>query len=698
MLRAKRLAAVVVASVVMVALTPAAALAARASGAPNPGEPTSIADLSGIQPTSSEVPPLSSDVDPAALLADAASTPDPVAHLPGRAATPGLSAFPTIQGQSVASVVASARAKHSVDETTAPTAAANGAVAADVVDIQGTVTGPDLPDAMVYAKSDTETFSAYIDEAGHYDVPVTPGAYHVGVLFQNQRQAAWYTPGGPVPVSHLSSLVTAPATIDLALPPDQILSGVVGAGGNPAAGVAVDIYDLYFDIVATTYTAADGTYDLLVAPGRYLVGAETAAGYAGVWYASGGSVVSSADADPVTVSNSAVSGINITMPQMQTISGTVYQTSTSRLAGAVIEFWVNGVFWDAAASSSGSSAGSFSVSVPPGSSQMWFWDGPESSLAPGWYAGGTSLTADWKAAAVIRVSTVPVSGLKVIMPAAHTISGSFLCASSQSDVEVDAFVNGSAVSFSETYATTNGRSLFSIPVMSATYTLLLPNRTCGVSVWYRPGGYAIDGADATPVVVGSSNISDIGIDAPAPTGIMGRIENEDGLGLYSIVELYHNGHYYAGSATAGYLGVSVPSASWTVYAFDAAGFYGSGWYSTHGLVRSSSQASLVNSASNPTNIDVVLPYLTVPGKPTGVTAGGFHNGAVVTWSAPADDGGTDITKYTVTSSPAGKTCTSISETRCIVYGLTNGTSYTFTVKATNAVGTGAVGIAFYRES
>jgi hypothetical protein len=61
--------------------------------------------------------------------------------------------------------------------------------------------------------------------------------------------------------------------------------------------------------------------------------------------------------------------------------------------------------------------------------------------------------------------------------------------------------------------------------------------------------------------------------------------------------------------------------------------------------------------------------------------------AVVTWSA-GDGNGDAITKYTVTSSPGGFTCESAT-TSCEVTGLTNGQDYTFTVTATNTVGTNA---------
>jgi hypothetical protein len=60
----------------------------------------------------------------------------------------------------------------------------------------------------------------------------------------------------------------------------------------------------------------------------------------------------------------------------------------------------------------------------------------------------------------------------------------------------------------------------------------------------------------------------------------------------------------------------------------------------------------------------------------------------VSFSAPADNGGSAITSFTVTSSPAGGTATGASSPLTVT-GLTASTSYTFTVTATNAIGTGA---------
>jgi hypothetical protein len=62
--------------------------------------------------------------------------------------------------------------------------------------------------------------------------------------------------------------------------------------------------------------------------------------------------------------------------------------------------------------------------------------------------------------------------------------------------------------------------------------------------------------------------------------------------------------------------------------------------------------------------------------------------ASVSFGAPAYTGGTAITSYTVTSSPGGITASGASSP-ILVSGLTNDTSYTFTVVATNIAGNSA---------
>ena len=101
----------------------------------------------------------------------------------------------------------------------------------------------------------------------------------------------------------------------------------------------------------------------------------------------------------------------------------------------------------------------------------------------------------------------------------------------------------------------------------------------------------------------------------------------------------------------------------------------------------SSQPSLPSNSVTPA---------TTPATPNAPVATSGNAQASVTWTKPAD-GGSTITGYTVTSSSTGYTVTSSSGAQtcstsdadaltCVVKGLTNGTAYTFTVIATNAVG------------
>jgi uncharacterized repeat protein (TIGR02543 family) len=82
---------------------------------------------------------------------------------------------------------------------------------------------------------------------------------------------------------------------------------------------------------------------------------------------------------------------------------------------------------------------------------------------------------------------------------------------------------------------------------------------------------------------------------------------------------------------------------------------------------------------------------TVPGAPTSFAATAGNNQVALTWAAPSSNGGSAITGYTVTSSPsvtAPASCTNTANLSCTFTGLTNGTAYTFTIRAINAAGNG----------
>jgi uncharacterized protein (TIGR02145 family) len=79
--------------------------------------------------------------------------------------------------------------------------------------------------------------------------------------------------------------------------------------------------------------------------------------------------------------------------------------------------------------------------------------------------------------------------------------------------------------------------------------------------------------------------------------------------------------------------------------------------------------------------------VTVPGSPTIVNVVAGNAQATVSFTAPSSAGGSAITSYTVTSTPAvGPGTWTGAGPSITATGLTNGTPYTFTVVATNAVG------------
>ncbi len=78
---------------------------------------------------------------------------------------------------------------------------------------------------------------------------------------------------------------------------------------------------------------------------------------------------------------------------------------------------------------------------------------------------------------------------------------------------------------------------------------------------------------------------------------------------------------------------------------------------------------------------------TLPGAPTGVAATVNADGSItVNWSAPASNGFSAITKYTVSANPGTITGTTTGATTLMLSGFAATMPYTFTVVATNLVG------------
>ena len=112
---------------------------------------------------------------------------------------------------------------------------------------------------------------------------------------------------------------------------------------------------------------------------------------------------------------------------------------------------------------------------------------------------------------------------------------------------------------------------------------------------------------------------------------------------------------------------------------------------TYTFTVAASNSSGYGAESQPSNPVTPAPPA-VPGAPTSVSGLPRDSGVALTWSAPSLDGGSSITNYRITPYVGGSARTPVTTpgaaTGFTVTGLTNGTTYTFTVAAINAIGTG----------
>ncbi|MCE3199171.1 chitobiase/beta-hexosaminidase C-terminal domain-containing protein [Paenibacillus sonchi] len=125
-------------------------------------------------------------------------------------------------------------------------------------------------------------------------------------------------------------------------------------------------------------------------------------------------------------------------------------------------------------------------------------------------------------------------------------------------------------------------------------------------------------------------------------------------------------------------GSEVATVSGSVYSYNAVNLLNG---TTYYFVVKAANAEGDSAASN----ELSATPKTAPGAPANVTAVSGNGQAVVSFTAPDSDGGSPITGYEVTSSP-GNIVAYGTASPITVTGLTNGTGYTFTVKAVNSAG------------
>lgn len=106
--------------------------------------------------------------------------------------------------------------------------------------------------------------------------------------------------------------------------------------------------------------------------------------------------------------------------------------------------------------------------------------------------------------------------------------------------------------------------------------------------------------------------------------------------------------------------------------------------------------------TGPLGTSVTILAATLPGAPSGLTGGSATTSTVTfSWSAPADDGGSTVTDYSVhwdqgsVSYFVELAASTSGSTTYMAAGLSPGTTYGFRVRATNGVGEGGASTTLY---
>jgi hypothetical protein len=380
----------------------------------------------------------------------------------------------------------------------------------------------------------------------------------------------------------------------------SIKGTVTGPGGVLLGNI--DVIAESSDNYGFTSTASDGTYSILVASGTYTVSFADNANstYLSGYYSSSGFTLKAGSATPVTVGTADVTGVNAQLQTGHHIKGTVTGPGGAPLAG--IDVYAESSNYSGYAMTGPS--GTYSAVVASGTYTVSFDDSGYVYVA-GYYSS-TGLTLDYGSATPVTVGTADVTGINVQLQTGHYIKGTVTGPGGAPLGDVWVCPEGS--DRSAYCAPTASDGTYSALVASGTYTVFFDNSTY-LSGYYSSTGFTLDYGSATPVTVGTADVTSINVQLLAGHYIKGTVTGPGGTPLADI-GVCGDSSGYSGCASTGSNGaysMLVASGTYTVSFDDSTAKYFDGYYSSAGFTLDYSSATPVTvGTSDVTLVNVQL--------------------------------------------------------------------------------------------